>query len=55
MIRNGQHVCIKLIFGGLYPYKEIVQEVLAPTDGQSKRILDLGTPFWSRIQPIDTL
>jgi hypothetical protein len=40
--RNKQHIGIVLGLGGLYPEPETVQAVLAPSDGEQKRILDLG-------------
>jgi hypothetical protein len=40
--RNKQHIAIVLGLGGLYPEPETVEAVLAPSDGEKKRILDLG-------------
>jgi hypothetical protein len=43
--RNKQHTAIVLGLGGLYPEPETVQALLAPNDGEKKRILDLGRYF----------
>jgi hypothetical protein len=42
LYRNKQHIAIVLGLDGLYPAPETVQVVLAPSDGEKKRILDLG-------------
>lgn len=39
---NKQHLAITLALGGLYPAQETVQAVLAPAEGERKKILDLG-------------
>ncbi|PVG02071.1 S-adenosyl-L-methionine-dependent methyltransferase [Serendipita vermifera] len=46
---DKQHIGVILGLGGLYPAKEVVQAVLAPQEGQSKAILDLGcgTGVWA--------
>jgi hypothetical protein len=43
--RNKQHTAIVLGLGGLFPDPETVQAILAPEDGEKKRILDLGWCF----------
>jgi hypothetical protein len=43
--RNKQHTAIILGLGGLYPEPETVQAILAPEEGETKRILDLGRCF----------
>jgi hypothetical protein len=48
--RNKQHLAIVLGLGGLYPEPETVQAILAPSDGEKKRILDLGRFFALRVQ-----
>lgn len=40
--RNKQHVATILALGGLYPAPDIVGAILAPQEGERKRILDLG-------------
>jgi hypothetical protein len=40
--RDKQHRAITLGLGGLYPAPEVVRAVLAPQDGVTKKILDLG-------------
>jgi hypothetical protein len=42
IFRDKQHIGVVLGLGGLFPAKEVVQAVLAPQDGQTKAILDLG-------------
>ncbi|KAG8757019.1 hypothetical protein FRC14_002450 [Serendipita sp. 396] len=46
---DKQHIAIVLGLGGLYPAQEEVQAILAPQDGETKRILDLGcgTGIWT--------
>lgn len=39
---STQHKAFSIGFGGLYPAPEIVRAVLAPQEGVTKRILDLG-------------
>jgi hypothetical protein len=41
-VRDKQHRAITLGLGGLYPAPEAVRAVLAPQDGLTKKILDLG-------------
>jgi hypothetical protein len=40
--RDKQHRAIKLGMGGLYPAPEVVRAILAPQEGVTKRIVDLG-------------
>jgi hypothetical protein len=40
--RDKQHRGITLGLGGLYPEPEAVRAILAPQDGVTKRIIDLG-------------
>ena len=40
--RDKQHRGITLGLGGLYPEPEVVRAILAPQDGVTKRIVDLG-------------
>jgi hypothetical protein len=40
--RDKQHRGITLGLGGLYPEPEVVRAILAPEDGVTKRIIDLG-------------
>lgn len=46
---DKQHSVLTLALNGLYPCPDIVEAVLAPTDGEPKRILDLGsgTGVWA--------
>ncbi|KIM23714.1 hypothetical protein M408DRAFT_27671 [Serendipita vermifera MAFF 305830] len=46
---DKQHRAITLGLGGLYPAPDVVRAVLAPQEGVSKRVLDLGcgTGIWS--------
>lgn len=39
---NKQHVALVLGLGDLYPEPETVRAILAPVEGETKRILDLG-------------
>lgn len=39
---NVQHRAITIYLGGLYPAPETVHTILAPQDGVTKRIVDLG-------------
>jgi hypothetical protein len=40
--RDKQHKGITLGLGGLYPEPEVVRAILAPQDGVTKKIIDLG-------------
>lgn len=41
--------------GGLYPDASVVRAVLAPSDGEQKKILDLGKLFSYYFGPLLTL
>jgi hypothetical protein len=43
--RDKQHRALVLALEGLYPEPEVVRAVLAPEDGITKRIVDLGE-YW---------
>jgi hypothetical protein len=40
---NKQHVAFVIGLGSLYPAKDVVEKVLAPVEGEVKRVIDLGT------------
>lgn len=46
--RNWHHESIRLSLGGLYPCQELVRRILAPSEGETKRVLDLGKPSASQ-------
>ena len=48
--RNKQHTAIVLGLGGLFPDPETVQAILAPEEGEKKRILDIGRCFALRVE-----
>jgi hypothetical protein len=43
---NKQHIAFTLGVGGLYPDAATVKAILAPEEGKTKRILDLGTQLY---------
>ncbi|KAG8814264.1 hypothetical protein FRC17_001236 [Serendipita sp. 399] len=46
---DKQHIALMLGLGGLYPAREDIQVLLAPQEGETKRILDIGcgTGTWA--------
>ncbi|KIM19454.1 hypothetical protein M408DRAFT_83532 [Serendipita vermifera MAFF 305830] len=46
---NKQHIAIFVGLGALYPVPDVVRSILAPKEGEVKRILDLGcgTGLWA--------
>jgi hypothetical protein len=51
--RDVQHAAHKATFGGLYPRpcRDKILEALSPSDGQTRRILDLGKWIVRRVWP----
>jgi len=43
--RDTQHRVFVLGLGGLYPVPEVIRAILAPQDGLTKKIIDLGEVF----------
>lgn len=41
-LRNKQHIAIVIGLGAMYPVPDVVRSILAPKEGETKRILDLG-------------
>lgn len=41
-ISDKQHIALVLGMGGLTPCPDVVDAVLAPVDGEEKKILDIG-------------
>jgi trans-aconitate methyltransferase len=39
---NQHHEAMKLSLGGLYPCPDVVQSILSPVPGETKRIMDIG-------------
>lgn len=54
MASQHQHDCLTVGLGGLYPCPEVVREVLAPLEDESKRksVLDLGTSSLARLSEL---
>jgi hypothetical protein len=49
---NKQHIAVVLGLGALYPARDVVRAVLAPEDGVTKKILDLGMSYQIRMKSI---
>lgn len=43
IFRDKQGSALAIAFDGLYPCHDLVEAVLQPVEGQTRRILDLGT------------